>query len=344
MRVRRGRHTTRGICVSWFMRRLLFTALMLSAFASGVKAQWLVPENAWMNGGESDRPHSTHRKRIHPLSVPPGIANWPFPNIDVTNDPDNDQTEPSIQINPLDSNYIVIGANDDRTFNTLWAYSSKDGGHTWQNQPLPLVLIDSDADVIATDPSIAFSSDGKVYFGNGHLGLAGVPDDVACFESSNTGQAWSITSGYPYLNPSTSNDTSTDKYFITVDADPSSPFHDRVYATWVEIVGSTPPRIAFSYSSDGGMTWSARVFLTSQGYYSAPVPATAPDGSIVVIFEQYTLGATYILESRSTNGSISFSGPKIIQHYIDVGPWRGDSATNDGHPVVKDTVRANSFP
>jgi hypothetical protein len=328
------------------MKRLSFIAFFLLVTAGGLEAQWLDPQTALLKQGDFDRPHPAHRhSEFHQLSIPQaGLPNWPFPNIDVTNSPDSDQTEPSISINPKDSNNIIIGSNDDRTFNALWAYSSNDGGQTWLNQALPPVQIESDY-LDATDPSIAFGSSGDAYFGTGHY-FYGVPEkanDVACFRSTDSGANWSVA-GYPFLNATGASDTMSDKYFISVDADAGSPFHNRIYATWMELVSPFPSRVACSFSSDGGQTWSNRIHLTGQGYFTAPVPAVAPNGTIIVTFENYTLDSTQILAVHSTDGGVTFSAPQIIAVYNDVGPWRGDTATNDGYPVVKDTVRANSFP
>jgi len=43
-----------------------------------------------------------------------------------------------------------------------------------------------------------------------------------------------------------------DKDAITADANPSSPFHDNVYAAWTKFTKSGSDQILFSRSTDGG--------------------------------------------------------------------------------------------
>jgi len=262
------------------VRLLAFFLLLVAAPAC---AQWTQPQTFV----SFDRGHGgSGHKHSHILAAPQNpIPDWPFRNINVTHVPLVDQTEPSIAINPLDSNNIIIGANDDRYLypndSALWAYSSTDGGWTWINQPLPGEL--PEWVVHATDPSVTFSSDGKAYFGNGHYRYNNYRTDVALYQSPNKGNTWEVV-GYPFFNDDPNDDTTTDKYFFAIDPVPSSPFHNRMYATWVEYTEPPNVQIMASYSTDGGTTWSHRTPLTTPGYYHAPVPATAPDGTVIVTY------------------------------------------------------------
>ncbi|MHB8392670.1 MAG: hypothetical protein ACYDBH_24340, partial [Acidobacteriaceae bacterium] len=124
----------------------LLIAMLGIGWAARVHAQWVVaPAVAplgptTVNSGEADRPHSVQSgDAAVPLSVPYEIPNWPFANIDVTNS-NVAQTEPMIAINPADSLNIIIGANDDRDFRQLWAYSTRDGGISWYDTDMPVPM------------------------------------------------------------------------------------------------------------------------------------------------------------------------------------------------------------
>ncbi|HEX5315862.1 MAG TPA: hypothetical protein VFX22_04345, partial [Candidatus Kapabacteria bacterium] len=156
------------------MKWLLAITLAVALLPINGRSQWITRQQGLSLGpheiaqGDFDRPHpAPHRGEMRQLSAPAtAIPNWPFPNVDVTNDPNNDQTEPSISINPTDSLNIVIASNDDRNFDRLWVYTSLDGGLTWKNQSLPpgpTWVTD------AFDPSVVFNRYGVVYVMYGEL-------------------------------------------------------------------------------------------------------------------------------------------------------------------------------
>ncbi|HZK75851.1 MAG TPA: sialidase family protein, partial [Candidatus Kapabacteria bacterium] len=267
------------------MKWLSFVALLLSVSAASAGAQWVVPPSTnWLKQGDFDRPRPAHhRAGIRPLSVPhSAIPNWPFPNIDVTNSPAFGQFEPSVAINPTDSNDIIIGYIDDSSFSTLAYSATTDGGITWSRKLLP-----QRTDVAfngATDPSVAFEPQGSALFALGFYDGASVNNAVGLFQSTDLGNDW-MPRADAFEN--VSGDTISDKFYIAVDRSASSRFSGRIYISWVDQGEPGYVRIVCAYSSDQGQSWSVRRYLSGLGHYTAPVPVTEPDGTLLVAYVDY---------------------------------------------------------
>ncbi len=320
------------------MRHCAILSFLVFLVARVACAQW-IDERA----GESDRPHPRHDRSIRTLAIPPPEDPlWPFPNINVIHSVPfytPDQTEPSIAINPLDSLNIIIGANDDRSDTTLYAYATTDGGMSWSNLSLPP---EKSFTVYATDPSVMFDRGGNPLFGTGHYRDNNQCSDVACYRSTDKGETWG-RAGTPYSNTDFGNDTTTDKYYFAVDGSTSSPFKDRIYAVWVEYASTPGARIVCSFSDDDGYHWSKRIYLSDLGYFTAPVPATAPDGTLIVTFENYKFGQESILCVHSTDGGMSFTAPQVISRYSNLGAIEPIGDQN-GYQILKNDLMVNSFP
>jgi len=156
--------------------------------------------------------------------------------------------EPSISINPKNTNYLVAGANISN------AYYSTNGGlnWTWQN------LTNSSWGVWG-DPIIACDTTGAFYF----FHLSNPPstghwiDRMVCQKSTNNGVTWSNPGSYFGYNPNSTTEAE-DKPGVTID-----PTNNYIYVTWTEfddygvLTSSDSSRIYFSRSTDGGITWSA---------------------------------------------------------------------------------------
>jgi hypothetical protein len=329
-------------------RGVIFSFLILLLASSWVlvstgRAQWLqgYEVHCIVPDADFDRPRVRPNHTLRPLSVPiSSFTNWPFPNIDVTNSSGFAQNEPSIAINPLDSNNIIIGANDDRNPTELWAYSSKDGGLTWLNQPL------QDAsqwvlNALATDPSIAFDANGTVYYVNGRSDDSFFQNDVACFRSVSKGDTWNAPS--EVFNSRAGNplfDTISDKFYLAADRNPGSGFRGRLYVAWVdqgesELGYDSLTRIVCAYSTNGGVSWSHRSYVSGRSNYTSPIPAIEPDGTLLVTFIDHTIGSEAIFIARSTDGGVSFSSTQKLANYKNLGPVIPDD--ENGYAVIRAT-------
>jgi hypothetical protein len=182
----------------------------------------------------------------------------------------SEPNEPSICINPQNTNEIMVGAN-----NNHWYYSG-DGGLTWQHNVL------QSSYGVNCDPAIVCDDQGNFYFF--HL----VPDlsRVVCQQKRSGVNSWSDGS-FTARNGS----MQIDKEWATFD-----PVNGNLYTTWSQFNrhGSTDPRdstiVFLSRSEDRGLTWSEKVRISQKGGNSTggfqsvhgSYPATGPNGEVYV--------------------------------------------------------------
>lgn len=318
-------------------------ALFLLCFTSDSLAQ-VFHEDYYRIMGEH-RP--VRRSELRPrFTTPPQVqshndSSSEFWNVNVTYSFGRDQNEPSIALNPNDPRNLVAGANDYRTDNALWSYTSSDGGRTWLNQELPVHTNLA----LATDPGLTFNRHGDVFYSNGRLDVSGLPyprNEVVVYRSTTKGASWQAPVR-PFQDTTRVNqaDVLSDKYYIATDNSDNSPFKDRIYVAWVEYANQRA-RIVVSRSLDAGATWSPRVYLTpTPGDFVAPIPSVAPDGTLYVTYNEKSLKE--VLISRSTDGGVSFSSPIKIANYIDLGPVVPEGDIN-ARPYIKNFIGVNSFP
>jgi len=118
----------------------------------------------------------------------------PWPNIKVNNDNSSEaQNEPFAAVDPRNSQHLVVGANSWQAGNghfEVFAYVSFDGGRTWtSSQP----YINRNASRIdAADPTVAFGSDGSVYFA--FVAMTPAQGAVAVSRSLDGGRTWASQS------------------------------------------------------------------------------------------------------------------------------------------------------
>jgi hypothetical protein len=183
-----------------------------------------------------------------------------------------DPNEPTVCINPLNTNEIMVGANADNY------YFSGDGGLTWKHGEL------RSSYGVNCDPVIICDDKGGFYFF--HL----VPDlsRVVCQKRESGSTAW--TDGtYTALNGT----MDIDKEWATFD-----PIKGNLYVSWSQFNrhGSLNPLdstiIYLSRSGDHGLTWSEKVRISNRGGNSSggfnsvhgSCPATGPDGEVYVVW------------------------------------------------------------
>ncbi len=277
------------------------------------------------------------------------------------------QNETAIAVDPNNPNRVVSGANDYAT--RTWScsiggtpcsalgdaysgtYFSNNGGQTWcctSTDPahigtlIPGVehLVGGQYDA-GGDPSLAFDSQGNVYYAGLGFDRTAPPNTVAVNKGTFDGSG-QLSWGPPtFINQTTAPSILNDKEWIAADWHNSSPFRDRVYVSWTRYIfnahnGSfVQAPIFFAYSTDGGATFSTPANISGNVLYDqGSRPIVGPDGTLYVIFDGATRLAT--LDSqwivKSTDGGVSWSKPTKI---ADV---------QSAIPIANAVYRDDSFP
>jgi len=183
--------------------------------------------------------------------------------------------EPSIIVNPKNTDHMVAGANIDNL------YFSSDGGLTWTTDVL------SSSYGVWGDPAIIVDTAGNYYFF--HLSnpqQGNWIDRIVCQKTDMLGGTWNDGT-YMGLN----GDKEQDKEWPIVDIT-----NNNIYVTWTQFdsYGSSNPDdfsdILFSRSFDGGETWSDALRINEVSgdcvdddeTVEGAVPAVGPSGEIYV--------------------------------------------------------------
>ncbi len=164
----------------------------------------------------------------------------------------------------------------------------------------------------------------------GRLGLSYI---AGAGYSTNNGTTWVHAQNF-------SGGSSFDKNLSAVDDITGSPFFGRAYTVWTFFSSN---RIYISFSTDGGLTWSA-------GALVSPVPAAGhhhqgcdvevgPGGSVHVIWANCTTNGQNSTEdflgyARSTDGGVTWTG--VTDNAVDLNGIRAANLFNG--------IRANGFP
>jgi hypothetical protein len=194
--------------------------------------------------------------------------------------------EPSIAINPLNKNEIVIGwrqfDNVSSNFRQAgWSYSS-DGGQTWT---FPGVL---EPGVFRSDPVLDFDSDGRFYYNS--LTLNGSDFECRVFRSADGGATWDAgVDAY-----------GGDKQWMTIDRTGGTG-NGNIYSFWTQAYSICEPEF-FTRSTDGGDSYEACVEVDGYPYWGTM--AVGKEG------ELYIVGGGYpenLVVAKSTNAQVAGS-------------------------------------
>ncbi len=106
-----------------------------------------------------------------------------------------------------------------------------------------------------------------------------------------------------------------DKEWLGIDIYPGSPFRDRLYIVWTDVLLTS--RVSCAYSADQGHTWTGQNVLSTsaEGFSWPPHVTTAPNGDVYVSYHapRSTGIAGRVFLCRSTNGGVTF--PQKTQPY-----------------------------
>lgn len=189
--------------------------------------------------------------------------------------------EPSVALNPGNTDQIVIGSVLDHV------YSSEDGGQNWQIQSLQSPY------GVWGDPCVVADHEGNFYYfhlsnpaGKGWR-TADLLDRIVVQKSSDGGKNWTKGASIGYHDQR----HDQDKEWATV-----NPSNNHLYVSWTEFdkYKSTRPQdssyILFSRSTDQGEKWSEAIRINQKAgncldndlTVEGAVPAVGPDGQIYV--------------------------------------------------------------
>jgi len=247
--------------------------------------------------------------------------------------------EPDIVVDPEDPLHMIASSNDyDQCCDAF--YTTFNGGQTWtvgnmSNEGVkrtgsdPVTVIDpKSGNAIHSSLNYRFTPQGESTDG-----------DLVVSISTDGGITW----GEPVVVSDGEGADSAplqifnDKEWMVTDTDPGSAFYGRTYLTWTRFVSRSghykKSPIWESHSDDGGSTWSAEqeisgsaAFCTFQEAGAAgvcdenqfSVPATAPDGTVYVAFENgqntaawetgHEVESSYLVV-RSTDGGVTWGAP-----------------------------------
>jgi hypothetical protein len=187
----------------------------------------------------------------------------------------NSPNEPSIMMNPLNTDILVAGANLNNVYN------SSDGGLTWSEQQM------TSSYGVWGDPTFDVDTQGNFYYFHLSNPASGNwIDRIVCQKSTDNGNNWS-SGTYTGLNGT----KAQDKQWSIIDRT-----NNNIYLTWTQFdnYGSSNPNdksiILFSKSTDGGQTWSTPKKINSvdgncideDDTVEGAVPAVGPNGEIYV--------------------------------------------------------------
>ena len=239
-----------------------------------------------------------------------------LPNVRASGIGTSPANETPIAVNPKNPQQILTGANDYNCSNIQGFYSSNDGGATWTRRCMGNV-----------SPGVGDGAPGVGYDLNGSAYITGIDDDTAdgsdiVFEkSTDNGKTWSTSA--VAVKPLFSGGL-TDKEWLQIDINPSSPHKNNLYISVTQFDSSSNSAISVSHSSDGGSKWKTVQLDGVQIYPNIDQfsdIAIAKNGTVYVSWLRCTANgitgncggtAATLVISKSANGGNTWSAPKTV--------------------------------
>jgi hypothetical protein len=245
--------------------------------------------------------------------------------------------EPSIIVNPANTQNIIVGENSSSY------YVSNDGGFTWERKTI------TSNSGYGGDPSLDADMNGNIYFL--HLsntgGYSGWIDRIVCQKSDDNGNTFAQDSYMGYNSPK-----KQDKQWSVIDH-----FNHKMYVTWTQFdaYGSSDSdkfsNIMFSKSDDNGATWSNAIQINdvsgdcvdSDNTVEGATPAVGPNGEVYVSW----VGPAGLMFDKSTDGGQTWLPQDImINDMQNSGGWDYDiPGINrcNGLPITKCDLSNSSY-
>jgi hypothetical protein len=221
--------------------------------------------------------------------------------------------ETPVVVNPINAQQILAGANDYGCGNVQGFYASSDGGTTWKRNCLNAIA----GDFGEGDPIVAYDLNGVAYIGG-----IDASHGIVMETSTNNGTTWSAvkTAVSPFFSGGL-----TDKEWMEIDTNPSSPFANSIYISITQFDSSQSNIVpTVSHSTDGGKTWTTKTVDTTQVFPNVDTftdLAIGRNGTVYVSWLRCTAGSSSgecanttgtIFFSKSTDGGNTWSTPAQI--------------------------------
>ncbi|HID04294.1 MAG TPA: hypothetical protein EYP20_00660 [Aigarchaeota archaeon] len=270
------------------------------------------------------------------------------------------QNEPTIAVNPLDAENVVIGSHDYDTACVV-SYVSFDGGETWFG-PFHTSMLPDDS--FCSDPVLAFDREGNLYYAYlsigvrplrvGNLVFIAAVSSAVVSVSRDGGLTWSSPRPAAVGLATPQQDRAyidfIDKLWMGIGPNPEDPSKDIIYVTYTNFRVIYPyldqfPFVAAPFievsinlvkSTDGGETWSEPVRISPvYRYFSGELDRPLVQGSNIAVAKDGTLYVAYYDSMQdgpfkglftpyvvvSKDGGESFEGPYAV---VPGGMWEQD--------------------
>jgi hypothetical protein len=231
------------------------------------------------------------------------------------------EVEPFMAVNPTNHHNLIGVFQQDRWWDGgahgLVAGVSNDGGSHWSQVSLPFSACAQGGLPFerASDPWVSIGPDGIAYANALSWNTTDTHNAVTTSRSTDGGHTWSNTLVLTDENSAT---ISPDKNSVT--ADPTKP--KTAYAVWdrIDFVHNNQP-VYFSKTTDGGLTWSPQVAITSTadnvGTIGSIIVVDPRNGTLYDVFDNFTFSGPFVataVESviKSTDGGTTWSSPVAI--------------------------------
>lgn len=315
--------------------------LLFAAIASSVWLVMCAPHRGHSKPGDPGAKPEAEQASIRDArsragSIPPFDERHPSPrsavassgvNVRVNQDSSGqDQTENVIAVNPLDPLNLVAGANDKRTGTIKCGhYSSADGGHTWTDGVLSQNL---SLYPLQGDPALAFCADGSVvyaclgYTSDAPQGRTG----AFSYVSNDGGVSWDGPHTVIAREQGLPDYPFVDKQWVACDRTADSPYNNRMYVSWTEVLRDDWSGVITVRSSDDGVSWSDSTRVSSGSLNQGTVVAVGPDGVVNVAWHDNIWAEnSRIGFDRSTDGGETFGEDRFPAAVVWIKPphWGG---------------------
>lgn len=314
----------RGPLFVWLLIFVAFTA-PVSAHSIDNQSHYMLPDSPISTGvlvAQAIHNGTIHLNRQASSSViSPDLSCKPapcaLPNVQASEGGQPVNEDP-IVTNPTNKQILLTGGDDYNCFTTFQGfYVSTNGGTTWNHTCMnPLSGTSGEG-----GPGVGFDAKGVAYI----TGIDAVPSggsDIVFEKSTNDGKTWSVPA--VAVKPLFSGGL-TDKDWLQVDNNVSSPRVNTLYISVTQSDASNNSEISVSHSTNGGNTWSTVGVDTEQLYPAVDQfsdMTTDKAGNVYVTWMRCTANgkigddcggttASFMI-SKSTDGGNTWSTPVTV--------------------------------